>query len=459
MIYERLSEWLPQLPLAMLLGLILSFCFRRQPWAALIWVPTMVSLVAIFWLVLGRVLRQGSLRGPDAGWGAFELIILAPVLGICAVGLIACYFGRPRSWDWRTLLPAIGLSITALGYIHLTGESLVTIRLVDIYGKPISGANLSFNNAPREGSSGVIEFKLRRGRSRSLEIFPAGFPSKESGDVPVNHYNLGFQAKNADSSKLEVQHSWARPIGVATRLHEMFIETIPFARHLEMTVVLPPQNSLALVPDRETLRQAFDVIDAESGHGDPSYGYVCRNLGAIQFLPELVGDYGGNRQRQFTVMEGLKAIAGTLSDLDEGCRSIRNASVRKNSSLAQYGGQIAALCAWAGVDYEDSHPSESLDRVQQKLLELSRPLVDFCLAKRDENKSPPWILAELGMLNRPHLQELVARLMEDPPTDIQQAHSWSRVFHRMNARQSELRELIESPNPLLQAAARDARTD
>ena len=459
MTYERLSKWLPQLPLAMLLGLILSFCFRRQPWAALIWVPTMVSLVAIFWLVLGRVLRLGNLRGPDAGWGAFELFILAPVLGVCAVGLIACYFGRPRNWDWRTLLPAIGLSITALGYIHLAGESLVTIRLVDIHGKPISGARISFNNAPHEESSGVIEFKLRRGRSRSLEIFPTPFPIKESGDVSVSHYNLGFSAKSGDSSKLEVQHSWARPVGVETRLHEMFIETIPFERHLEVTVVLPPQNSLVLVPDRERLRQAFDTINAEPGHSDPPYGYVCRNLGAIEFLPELISDYGGNRQQQFSVMEGLKAIAGTLSDLDEGCRSIRNASVRKNSSLAQYSGEIAALCAWAGVEYRETHSPESLDEVQQRLLALSRPLVDFCMAKGDENKSPPWILTELGMLNRPHLQELVARLMEDPPTDVQQAHSWSSVFHRIKARQSELKELIESPNPLLQAAARDARAD
>lgn len=459
MVYERLSEWLPQLPLAMLLGLILSFCLKRQPWVALIWVPTMVSLVAVSWLVLGRVLRLGGLRGPDAGWGAFEIIILAPVLGICAIGLIACYFGRPRSWDWRTLLPAIGLSITALGYIHLTGESLVTIRLVDIHSKPISDARISFNNAPREENSGVIEFKLRRGRSRSLEIFPTGLPSKESGDVPVNHYNLGFHAKSGDSRKLEVQHSWARPVGVETRVREMFIETIPFARHLEMTVVLPPKNSLVLVPDRERLRQIFDAIDAEPGHGNPSYGYVCRNLGAIEFLPELIGDFEGNRQRQFNVMEGLKAIAGTLSDLDEGCRSIRDASVRKNSSLAPYGGQIAALCAWAGVEYSEAHPSESLDKVQQRLSVISRPLVDFCMAKGDENKSPPWILAELGMLNRPHLREFVARLMEDPPTDIQQALSWSSVFHRMRARQSELMELIESPNPLLQAAARDARTD
>jgi hypothetical protein len=399
------------------------------------------------------------LRGPDAGWGAFELFILAPVLGICAVGLIACYFGRPKSWDWRTLLPAIGMSITALGYMNLKGESLVTIRLVDIHGKPISGASLSFNNASREESSGVIEFKLRQGRSRSLEIFPTGLTIKETGDVPVNHYNLGFRTKSGDSSKLEVQHSWARPVGVETRLHEMFIETVPFERHLEMTVVLPPQNSLVLVPDRERLRQAFNTIDAEPSHGNPSYGYVCRNLGAIEFLPELIANYGGNRQRQFSVMEGLKAIAGTLSDLDEGCRSIRNASVRKNSSLTQYSGEIAALSAWAGVEYSQAHSPESLDKVQQRLLVLSRPLVDFCMAKGDENKSPPWILAELGMLNRPHLQELVARLMEDPPTDIQQAHSWSSVFHRIKARQSELKELIESPNPLLQAAARDARAD
>jgi hypothetical protein len=399
------------------------------------------------------------MRGPDAGWGAFELIILAPVLGICAVGLIACYFGRPRSWDWRTLLPAIGLSITALGFIHLTGESLVAIRLVDIHGKPISGASLSFNNAPREESSGVIEFKLQRGRSRSLEIFPTGLPNKKSGDVPVNQYNLGFRANSGDSRKLEVRHSWARPVGVETRLHEDFIETIPFARHLQMTVVLPPQNSLIPVPDRERLRQAFEAIDAEPSHGDPSYGYVCCNLGAIEFLPELIAGHGGNRQRQFNVMEGLKAIAGTLSDLDEGCRSIRKASLRKNSSFAQYGGQIAALCAWAGVEYSEAHSPESLDKVQQRLLVLSRPLVDFCMAKGDENKSPPWILAELGMLNRPHLREFVARLMEDPPTDIRQAHSWSSVFHRMGARQSELKELIESPNPLLQAAARDAKAD
>lgn len=459
---ERLAEYFPQLPLGMLLGLILSICFRRRTWAPLVWIPTLVTFLSVAWFIFLGMMRLGSLRGIDSGWGGMEIIFLLPIFGVCIAGVIACYFCRPRGrWDPRASVPAIIISIASLAYCYWGNESRVEVRLTDIQGRQIPGVSIAFNSGPRNPGSSTLKFRLRRQQSLEVQIIPVSDSPSEADESPASS-TLRFSTVHGDSSKLRIRYTFSRRIGFRHSLAEDFTEIVPFRRELKIPLVLPPRGSLD--PDllRSKIRSAFHAINREPGHWDLSYGDVCWNLEAIEFLPELIDLSNGSRAQQFSVMEGLKAIAGTLTDVDEGCRELRADIVGRTHPPHECHEKVRQLCVWAEIPEDGLSDSQALDQVQARIAAHARMLVDFCLQDPQDSASifrPPGILQELGELNRPHLSDFVQGLLAKPPADMQSALSWSSVFHRMRARKSELKELIESPDPLLQAAARDAKSD
>lgn len=444
---EALSGVWPLLAVGMLLGLILSATFRRSPWVSLVWIPTFSAFAVVSLLILSRILWLGSMRGPDAGWGGLEIIFLLPILGVCLVGVIVSLVCRPKGGrNPKAFIPVMALTVAALGWMVWNSESDIELRLRDAQGAPVSSFIYSINNAPMVRGGGTLRFKLQRERSREIRIFTAS-PSNPA--LVQDGCLLQFLVPKSDRGMIEVRQSWSR-----FGLSESFEELIPFKRNVVLSVSLPPKNTLVSFPDRERFRKAFDAIKADPGREDATYVSVCHNLGAIEFMPELIASYGVSRSGPFSVMEGLKAIAITLSDLDDCCRDVRKELGWGKDSRAK----VAPLCEWAGVPFDGaSDPNRALDQVEVEIARRARPLIDFCLQDGPGEKRPPFILSELGMINRPRLQEFVARLLEQPPEDMQAALSWSSVFFHMRARESEVRALIDSPNPLLQAAARDAR--
>lgn len=430
-----LSEYFPALPLGMIFGLVLSIYLRRHPWAALIWIPTLVSYAGVSWLVLQRVFRLGGLRGPDAGWGGLEIIYLLPILAACIVGMIACYFCRPKGqWNPRVLAVAVSLSAGALFCFNWRNGTNVTIQLTDTRGNPVNDVSLGYNSGPRTSGSGIIEFPLRRGQSLELRIDP----NSRNGETLAS-WNVRFSPVREDSGKLEIHYWTTRKIGIEQSLHEGFTETVAFARNLSVPMTLAPDGLISPDPMGDKIKAAFHAIGKEPGRGGLDYGSVCRNLTAVEFLPELIGLARKEPSKQFGALEGIKAIANTLSDLDDGCAELeRSLAGIKSRPPADIHRKVRALSDWAEVP-GDGNPDarKLLAQVQRKILSLAQPIVSFCLSPPPGMKSPN-ILPELGRLNRPHLSDFVQRLLANPPDDMQSALGWSGVFFGMRATRSEL---------------------
>ena len=457
-----MAEYFPQLPLGMLLGLILSICFRWRPWASLIWVPTCVSFLTVAWVILKRIHWLGGLRGPDAGWGGLELIfLLLPTLAVCIAGVIACYYFRPKGkWDPRALIPAIGFSVAALAYLEWSDVSNIEIQLTDTNGHPVTDVSLEYNNRPRTHGSSKFVFPLRRQQSLELIISPTAASAHCNGEA-LTGWTLHFSTVKENSAKLRIRYTSSRLIGFEKSLFVAFTETVPFTRNIKIPLVLPPSGSLDADPMQNRIRAAFHSIKQVPGREDLDYGYVCRNLTAIEFIPELLALSREEQAQQYSVVQGLIAIANTLADLNDGCLELRAAITGgKPRSPAETHEKVKHLCIWAGVPSDgNSDDLKLLAQVQQEIITHARLIVDYCLEDRPTGMRYPGILSELGQLNRHLLPDFIRRLLTNPPKDMQTALGWSHVFYRMEATESELNALVESPNPLLQAAARDARHD
>ena len=452
-----LSEYFPALPLGMFLGLILSIYFRRRHWAALIWVPTLASFATVSWLILKPIVWLVGLRGPDAGWGGLQIIYLLPILAVCIAGVIACYFYRPKGqWNPRILAVAISLSAGALFCFNWRNGTNVTIQLTDTKGDPVNDVSLGYNNGPRTSGSGIIEFPLRRGQSIELHIAPTSRDSET-----LASWNLRFSPVREDSTKLEIHYSTSRQIGFEQSLHEGFTEIVPFSRNLSIPLTLAPDDLISPDPMGDKIRATFRSIEKESGPRGINYGYVCRNLTAVEFIPELIALARKDQTQQFSVTEGLKQIADTLSDLDLGSGKLEKVLAgRQSRPPAEIHKKILRLVVWAGLP-NDTFPDDAvlLAQVRQKIVSHAKPIVAFCLDDPPPGMETMGLLAELGQVNRPLLPDFVQRLLAHPPEDMQVASSWSRVFFRIRATKGELKLLLDSPDPLLQATARDARNE
>ena len=108
---------------------------------------------------------------------------------------------------------------------------------------------------------------------------------------------------------------------------------------------------------------------------------------------------------------------------------------------------------------EASPDRQQIEEVRNFIRSRAQPLLDFGMQYSATDSGARAVLESLRSLARPVLPELIDRLLKNPPPDMPAALSWSGVFFHLRATESELKSLIESGNPLLQTAARDARSD
>lgn len=151
----------------------------------------------------------------------------------------------------------------------------------------------------------------------------------------------------------------------------------------------------------------------------------------------------------------------TLSDLDPGSGKLEKVLAgRPSRPPAEIHKKILRLVVWAGLPNDTFLDDEGLlAQVRQKIVSHAKPIVAFCLDDPPPGMETLGLLAELRQVNRPLLPDFGQRLLAHPPEDMQQALGWSSVFFRMRATKGELKLLLDSPNPLLQATARDARNE
>ncbi len=195
-----------------------------------------------------------------------------------------------------------------------------------------------------------------------------------------------------------------------------------------------------------------------------SYESVCRNLGAVDIIPELIADWRTRKADRLMIAMAMGCIAELLADVDCGCAKVQQAmedrDALRNRDEAGIRADVARLCGWADLPYDGrTLDSAQVEAVRRSLRAHAQPLLDFAMESLEGGDGALVVLSKLGRLGRPALPQLIDRLLKQPPQDMRVAVSWSSVLFRLEGTQSELKALIESGNPLLKAAARDARPD
>ena len=169
----------------LLLGLALSFAFRRKTWVVFVWLPTVSAFAYGTYLILRRFSAIGKVHGPDAGFAGMEGLFLLPALGVCVAGLIAAFFCRPRREAWRlsTAIPTALLLIASSLVNDHQNASHVEVQLFDARGKSLSGVRVQYGLS--EGGLGMeakvltsdadgrFGFELRQNQGVGLEIMPS----------------------------------------------------------------------------------------------------------------------------------------------------------------------------------------------------------------------------------------------------------------------------------------------
>ena len=461
----------PHLLLVLIIsGLIVSYIFRAKPWVTFVWIPATLTLLYEAFSLARRLVVMESLRGPDAGWAGIAISFLLPTLGVCIFGLFLSYLCRPRKSAWGRAficMPAIILSFMALALWIRHDETNVQFQLSDVAGMPLSGVPVQISHYQGgigtdaklcfSDSTGSFNFKFGRNETAEFDIKPISKPSQKTSSAPT-YWTVNIGPLEGSPNKLKVRHSWQRPVGSDGVLDESFIEIIPFEREIRLPLTLPPHESLDPGPRRNRIRAAFATFQHDTPQG-LDYSYVCRNVESIEFIPELIDTYRNKEQQRGSVIEGLCSIAETLSDLNTACGGIqRHWEISRSPRRQSFRDEIAQLCIWAGISYDArSDDEELIEQVKTVIAAHAKLLIDFSLEEMHQDKKTLKLLSELRRLARPTLPGLVRGLIEKPPENMQSALSWSDIFYLMGANESELVSLRMSGNPLLEAAAGDAR--
>lgn len=89
--------------------------------------------------------------------------------------------------------------------------------------------------------------------------------------------------------------------------------------------------------------------------------------------------------------------------------------------------------------------------------ELPMPSIDFSLETKLAGRREGDFLRKFREIARPMIPDWVAWLLENPPRNQQSAERWSDIFDDLRATNDDLRDLLNSSNPLVKLAARSAR--
>ncbi len=456
---------------SLLCGLGLSFVFRHRCWGVFIWFPTTAVFVYAAFNIIRILSSIGKMRGPEAGFAGMMAIFLLPALSICLLGLIAAFFCRPRKEAWRlsAIIPAIVLWLGAALLIDDWNSTRVEVRLSDTRGNILSGVGIQEHlhenglkmsvQSLNSDAQGKFSFRLHPNQSVALEIQPMSDPPGDLQRKPT-FWNLSFREQEGHPDKLVVRNHWQRSIGGQV-LNEGFSEVIPNTPKISMELVLPDHGALDPTPRQKRIRDAFDafVKDRPPGLDYPS---MCRNVEAIEFIPDLLAAYRSKPEDRMGIVEGLSQIAGILSQLDLACRSVpRNiprAGTKKPPTLSeslQY--QITQFCTWAKVPLEGSpDPGLAMEKVKAKIDAIATQLTEFALAEMSDDSRSLNVLSELRQLGKPAIPQLVDAIRRHPPKNRQEAYSQHHTLWMIGAKFSDLTPLYASDDPSLVMTAFEA---
>src|SRR5581483_5408165 len=374
--------------LGLLLGLALSFAFRRKAWVVFIWLPTVSAFAYGTYLILQRFSAIGKVHGPDAGFAGMEGLFLLPALGICIAGLIAAFFCRPRKEAWRlsTTIPAVALLVAISMVSDRQNATHIEIQLFDTGGKPLPNVRVQYSLSEgglgmqakllSSDADGKFRLALRQGQYFGFEIMPSP-RSPQDLDTSPTFWNLGIGQLENSPEQLAVRHSWQRSVANQT-LNEGFTEVISRSRHIHLPLTLPPHASLDPAPRRERIRAAFTAFQ-QFHPPSLTYAYLCRNVESIEFIPSLIEIYRNKGVGYEGVVDGLAQIAEILEELERGCREVQ----RRVKSEPYYPrqmlqNQIAQFCIWAGIpDDARADVPQALEQVQERIYAHAQELSNF----------------------------------------------------------------------------------
>lgn len=447
---------------ALICGLGLSFAFRRHRWVVFIWFPTTGVLAYAAFRIIGILSSIGRMSGPEAGFAGMMAIFLLPALALCLLGLIAAFFCRPRRNAWRlsTVIPAIILWLGAALLIDFGSSTRVVVQLHDATGNILPGVSIKKHlhenglkmqvRSLKSDSRGEFSFRFHPGQGVALEIQPMSAPPADLQSKPT-FWNLSFREMTDHPDKLVLWHSWKRSIGSQV-LNEGFSEVIPNASKISMELVLPDRGALDPEPGQTRIRQAFHAFLKDRPPG-LDYSSMCRNVEAIEFIPELVEIYQGKPEDRADVVKALSQISSILSQLDLACLSVRGQipkdSARKQEPPAE-SYPITQFCNWAEVPREErTDPVLAMERVKAKIDVIATQLTEFAFAGMSDGSQSLNVLSELRQLGRPAIPRLVDAIPSHPPKNPQEAYSQHQTLWMIGAKFADLDPLYASGDPWL----------
>ena len=449
------------LPMLLLIpGLIASFLSCRMKWGAVAWMLTL--------LCFGYAIHDVASQPVGWFWPIFEL----PCLAVLVLGCCACAFAWPRGPGLRlaNFTAALALTAVAATAYEWNMREVIDIYVTDASGNPIPEVRAEFtmswnSTIKKRGEvlsdrAGRITLHSRRGWSSHMHLTPMADYSHDP-DLKPQNLGLGIERSQGPPGMIKVYRGWKTDIGTAT-FNVAYSEILPYTRRLTQPVMLCRRQQLVSPLRREEIRAAFDSVRKHSEHG-MSYQDVTRNLEAMDFIPKMIAMWMEGNETRDSLAAAMGWMAETLNEADRGCAEFQQSwghpsNLSSRSKDAQIRTEIARLCEWAGIPDDGASPDRlQIEKVRDFIRSRAQTLLEFAMRFAETDSGARMVLGNLGNLARPALPELVGRLLKEPPNDMRAALDWSHVFFRLRATECELKPLIESGNPMLQTAARDAR--
>lgn len=453
--------------IGLVVGLALSFAFRRKPWIVFIWLPTVGTFAYGTSLLLRRLGALGGSHGPEAAFDGLALIVLLPALAICIGGLIVGYFARPlrNAWRFSTAIAAVILYLASFFLSDREEGTHFSIEVSDLSGKHLAQTRAELkvyedglemeHRILTSNNAGRLTIQLKHNQQIELQFQPMPVPPIPLYRTPT-FWNLNIEPSRDLPDQLVIRHSWQRPVGGVV-LNEGFTEIVRAEHNIHIPLVLPPHESLEAGPRRDKIHALLVAFQKSIPKG-LSHSSVCRNVESIEFIPLIIETYRQNEPERDSAVDGLAGVAGVLSELDKGCNEVmRRVRFEPYYPKDMLSYQVTQLCTWAKVPPEQQMDQiNALGKVQEKIAAHAQQLVDFVFERLPSDAKVIKILSELRRLGHSSLQRLIVIVHGNPPKDIRSVYQWSHPLWMIGAHFSDLESIYASHNPLLVMLAFEA---
>lgn len=304
---EGASFYLPVLFGWMLVALFVCAIFRGSDWAAFIWIPMALCILAGAIGSLRGLGGTGS-HGPNTGPGEATAIVFLLGLLVILAGLgFAAFWFRPRVFPIPTILIGALLNTAACGIVtsridrHVTRQNIV-LHILDRDGHPVPGASVRYERYGY-GSGGITVFDDAGGP----------FLSASSGLVIIPSRQMRYETRATISKPeyrdllftLEMQFSpydEKRNVVLSTRETKAIAHGhVPATNPVEVTVYLPPASDTRdPMTKRIGLYSKRDVGEQSAKYLDLSTGKFTVNQPTdlkLELSPAIGGDFSNRRFR------------------------------------------------------------------------------------------------------------------------------------------------------------------